>query len=183
MVSCKKNAFTDTKNNVLLTDLNYKVTGDTNYIPHANSNVYTYGNHLSPFVCTVKNYLKTSSKISFEMEYVTDKKIFAADKYEIDSSGKYQALVHTFSNKTYENLIVIDPKANNGDTIFNDPVKKIFTILIEKNFTLKYNDREHPNCYYTKTSYPDGGNEVCFYKKGVGLLFWGGFALTSNTSE
>lgn len=96
------------------------------------------------------------------------------DRYFIDSLGRYYSTSLNFSSGNYsDTLLLIDPQALNGDTIFSDPLANIKVVLIDKNKTVQ----NVPNCYHINiinTSNIFSPVSQYYFKKGAGSLFYHG---------
>lgn len=155
--------------------LSFTESTDTNYIPHNNSNKFNYCNGSNTWVANVTGYKKTGKTVEFGLLYVASK--FGTgpfEQYTIDSLGNYRVNMHYLYGSTYDSLLIINPKANTGDTIYKNYSKKIFVVLVDKNYTFSKDGLDVAGCYHSRIIYKDGTTEDNFYKKGVGLLYWPG---------
>lgn len=182
VISCKKNVEPEEENRSCA--LFVSVSSDTNFIPHKKNNYWDYcyeqnhavgNNSVVIFDSIVNNAIQfkikntKSSKNGTQIRYLN---------YTVDAQNNFYCSESYFDTIPFiqaNSIKLIDPSANNGDTIFNNQIAGIKVILINKNETYK----SIVGCYHSLEIRPNSNNSNYFelldhyYKKGIGEIFSG----------
>lgn len=151
---------------------------DTNYIPHKKNNSWYYCSGyiaIAPKIGMVVYDTIIQNITYFNITYTDPSNIVSSwtDRYFIDSVGKYYSTsLNHYVGNYLDTLLLINPHASIGDTIFNDTSAKIKVVLIDNNETVQ----NVPNCYHIKIINNNASSSVSqyYFKKGVGSLFYHG---------
>lgn len=153
------------------------VSSDTNFIPHKKNNTWSYcssyGNVADRNGTVIKDTFY-QNKYYFEIlfNFPTSHPSGPTgwlDKYVIDSLGRYY--YSSSLNNYIDTILLIDPHAINGDTIYNNISSNVKVVLINKADTVSsFLDCYHIRIIRPNYSYPDNH----YYKKGLGDLFYMG---------
>lgn len=158
------------------------VSTDTNYIPHKKNNGWNYcsGNiDMAGYTSGVILDTIIQNKIIFDRLFHTDSQhtIHANSvcRVMIDSTGNYYQMTdYPYFTDT---LLLINPSAQNGDTIYFNSLINLKVVLINKNETLE----GITDCYHSRVISPNYVSTDYYFKKGIGQLFYGQFKLESAT--
>jgi len=163
-------------------NLVYSLCPDTNYIPHKNANYFNYCSEITSWSANIKNLNVVGKTTYFDLVYANSKSgLGPTEKFSIDSAGIYHVNGHYINGNYYDSLVIINPKAINGDTIYKNKQKQISVVLVDKNYTFIHNNTPASGCYYIMMRFTNGDVEHCYYKKQVGLLYWGWSGVLSGT--
>ena len=164
------------------------ISYDTNYIPHKLNSKWGYC-FCNPSICydwvaTIIKDSTYSKGSNFTIKYSPYDPPHGnmIESVRIDSNGVYHSLMlYAGPGNGLDTVIIIDPRANNGDTIYKNYVKDVYTILIDKNATyLLNNNTQITNCYRINIVCPLKNTTINnYYRKGIGLLNVYGFGLNS----
>jgi len=163
-----------------------EVSSDTNYIPHKKNNYWRYclggwsgwdakiildtviGNKLY-FVRTFQ-FTPGHSGGGAGNSMMGDRSNYSV----IDASGKYYFLKSRFVNSLMpqDTVLIINPSAANGDTIYNSSIANVKVVLVNKSETFY----SVPDCYHSRVILNANSNSKKivdhYFKKGLGEIYF-----------
>lgn len=160
------------------------VSPDSNYIPHKLNNQWSYCS------CSSQNCYGWSSEVRIDTFYNKEQHFSIrytpaqplptgfTEQIIVDSNNVYTSINCYSTSPNIDTVLIINPKANNGDTIFKNEAKQIYTVLINKSDVFSDGNITIQNCYHIKI-YSINFSRVFdnYYKKGVGFLNFNGFKM------
>lgn len=186
-LSCKKKVEEDPNPTC---DIYHTVSSDTNYIPHKKGNYWNYCNEVSTI-----GWNGWSAKITFDT--IIGNKMYFVRTFNfaagpsgagagsiligdesfnsmIDSLGNYYFLNYRNNNigNPKDTILLIEPSATNGDTIYKNAFANIKVVLINKNETFYlisgcYHSRVILNAYSGTPKVVDH-----YFRKGIGEIYF-----------
>ncbi|MES2513652.1 MAG: hypothetical protein V4580_05880 [Bacteroidota bacterium] len=195
LVSCKKNVEPEKENRTC--SLFTSLSSDTNYIPHKKNNYWQYcyeGSYVAwsgwSAVITCDTVISGKAYFSRTFSFTAGHSgggagsalIGDSSSYYsmIDNSGKYYYLKYRYQNPSHirDSIMIINPFALNGDTIYNNSLAGIKVVVINKNETFY----SIAGCYHSRVilSANSGITKIVdhYFRKGLGEIYF-----TENISE
>ena len=154
------------------------LNADTNFIPHKKNNFWDYCFQANFSVSNNSKVIYDSlinNKYHFTIQNTNDPQtgVTIVDyHYTIDSLNHYY--LTSGANSFADTIRIINPVANNGDTIYKNPAKKVTVVVVNKNETYQ----TIHGCYHVVEIRPFDNTNTTFdyahhyYKKGLGEVFF-----------